>query len=145
MELVYNVEVKTYSIKVADNNGIGLSSPELVFNCLKRDFNPMQEEMYLLTVDSQNKVIEKTLLAKGGTNVLYLAPSDIFRHVLLTASNRFVIAHNHPSGDTSPSEEDITFTGKVVKACKVMGLTLLDHVVYTSDKYYSFKAQGLIV
>ena len=144
MEITYNVEVKKYTIKVADSNSIAVSKPETVFECLKGDFNPLQEEMYLLIMDASNKIIEKILISKGSSNALYMTPADILRNVLRTASSKFILAHNHPSGNTKPSEEDLTFTDKIKKSSKIIGLSLLDHIVFTQNEYFSFKASGLI-
>ena len=70
--------------------------------------------------------------------------SEIIRPMMLTNGNRCVICHNHPSGDTNPSEEDIRFTRNIVNAFKIVGLDLVDHIIYSDKEFYSFKEEGLL-
>jgi DNA repair protein RadC len=97
-----------------------------------------------LIINNANKVIDKHLVCKGTSNMLTVTPADILRPVLMTGGNSIILAHNHPSGDVSPSHEDITFTAKIKKACNIMAINLLDHLVYSSDNYYSFKKEGIL-
>ena len=140
----YKIESKNYQINVADKEATVLDCPKIVFETLKEDFNATQEEMYLITLNTKNKIIEKTLISKGAHNTLMITPMEIFRPLMLSNGNNFIIAHNHPSGDTQPSEEDITFTRKIKKASEIMGCNLLDHLVYSDTEYYSFKSEGLL-
>jgi DNA repair protein RadC len=135
---------KTYSLKVAESESESLTTPDAVFDILKEDYNPLQEELYCLILNIKNKVIEKHLVCKGTHNALYIQPVDVIRPVLLTNGSRILLAHNHPSGEVSPSEDDIAFTRKIEQACKLMGIELLDHVVYSDNEYYSFKKQGIL-
>ena len=138
----YKIEVKTYTFKEAE--GEQLQSPDKVIEALKDDFTPEGEEMYLLCLNIKNKVIEKILLAKGGYNTIITTAADIIGKVLKNDSRSFILAHNHPSMDTEPSKEDIIFTKKIQKAAEIMGLSFLDHIIYSHDDYYSFKKNNLI-
>ena len=140
----YKIEVKSYEIKVAEKESVALSSPETVFNIMKDSFSPISEEMHLLILNVKNQIIDKILISKGTYNSVMVTPLDIIRPLMLMAGNNFILSHNHPSGDVSPSEEDINFTSKIMKATKVVGLNMLDHVIYGSDNHYSFKKNGLM-
>lgn len=139
MEIVYKTEIKKYQIKVADVESVGLCQPSTVFQCLKDDFNPLQEEFYVLCMDSKNKLIEKKLIFKGTLASVNIFISDILRSVLMSTGNRFIVAHNHPSGDSTPSTEDLDITRKLGNATRLIGLELLDHIVYTDKSFTSIR------
>jgi DNA repair protein RadC len=144
MEIKYKNCYKEYVLKVADSDSMAISSPSNVFDYLKEDFNPMQEELYLLVLNTANKIIEKYLLAKGSLGSVGVMPADIFRNIFLTNGVNFIIAHNHPSSNVIPSEEDIKFTLKLKKASDICGLNFLDHIIYTDTEYSSLKKQGVM-
>ena len=140
MELKYKTQVKTYTLKVADSNNVEeISNPELLFKIVKKDFNPIQEEIYLLILNTRHTIIDKIMIARGALGQVAIQPADVLRQVLLTNGNRFILAHNHPSGNATPSEEDIFFTRKISKASEICGLLFLDHIIYTDKEYTSFK------
>ena len=143
MNIEYKVEVKTYTIKVADGKTF-ISNPDMAKEILCKNFNPIQEEMNLLIINNKNGVIDNILLARGGHNSLTVTPAEILRQILLTDGNRFILAHNHPSGDCEPSDEDKSFTKRIDKAARMIGIDLLDHIVYSSDDVYSFRQNQLI-
>ena len=95
-------------------------------------------------MNTANNVIEKVLISKGGIGSINISMADIFRPIFLSNGNNFILAHNHPSGQNFPSEEDIAFTKKVMDASRICGLNFLDHVIFTSVDYTSLKAEGLI-
>ena len=66
------------------------------------------------------------------------------QRALLCNASRIMVAHNHPSGDSSPSREDKKSTMKIKEACDLMGISLLDHIIIGEDEYFSFKAEGLL-
>ena len=142
MEIIYKASIKEYSLKVAEKDAVQLNKPELVFEMVKNDFNPVQEEMYLLILDTQNKIIEKHLLSKGAIDATVITPAEIFRPVFLTNGNKFILAHNHPSGNCTPSKEDVVFTNRIKNAAEVCGLHLLDHVIYSADEFISLRKEG---
>jgi DNA repair protein RadC len=131
-----------YTIKEASEKKF--DHPEKLFEALKGDFNPIAEELYVLIMNNGFNVIDKVLIAKGTHNAMIVTPKDILTPVLLASGCNIILAHNHPSGDTQPSEDDIVFTRKVMKACEVMGIALADHIIYTSKDYLSFKKEGLM-
>lgn len=138
----YKVKYQEYEFKIAE--GEAIKTPKNLHKVLCEDYNPISEEMYLLVLNIKNKIINKYLIAKGSYNCLMSTPSDIFSMILKADGRNFVLAHNHPSGDTTPSTEDIEFTKKVSKASEIMGLNFIDHIIYTPDNYYSFRASGII-
>lgn len=118
------------------------ASPKVVFEALKESFNPIQEELYLIVVNSKNLVLQQFLIAKGAFNTVSSSASDVFRPLLMIGGSRFFLVHNHPSGSPEPSEEDIRYTNRIKKAADLMGLNFLDHLIFTNLSFYSFKENG---
>jgi DNA repair protein RadC len=87
------------------------------------------EELWLLALDGHNGLRAARRVASGGIHGLHVAARDPIRIALREAASAFVLVHNHPSGDPTPSEEDISFTRAVADAAAVVGTPLLDHVI----------------
>lgn len=104
----------------------------------------LQECLVVLGMNTGGNIILKHLVSKGGLNRLHCSPRDIIMPLLHNGCDRAVLMHNHPGGTPGPSEEDIVFTRKVNSAFKVMGMTLLDHVIVAGEKWFSFKKEALL-
>lgn len=87
------------------------------------------EELWLLCLDSRNGVKAELAVAKGGALGCSLTPSDILRPAVRSGASAVILVHNHPSGDPTPSPEDLHMTRTLAKACRIVGVTLVDHVV----------------
>ncbi len=121
-----------------------VSCPSDVSRALNSVFNPIQEELYCLILNTRGNILAKHLIGKGGNGQISISPCDIFRTVLLTGGNRIILAHNHPAGQMEPSREDIVFTEKVQEGCKLLGLQLLDHIIYSATGIYSMNENHLL-
>lgn len=91
------------------------------------------EQVWCLLLTGKNTLRGCVRLAEGGLHGAALTPADVLRPVLTGGSGAFVLIHNHPSGDPTPSAADVELTRKIVGACEPMGLYFLDHVVVTAD------------
>jgi len=81
----------------------------------------------------------------GTLNSALVHPREVFKGAIINSANSIILAHNHPSGDPSPSNEDKEITNRLVEAGEIIGISVLDHIVIGSnDKFVSFKEQGLI-
>jgi DNA repair protein RadC len=140
----YKLEVRVYEMAAAYAAAPEVCKPETAYEVVRDDFSPVTESMHLLILDTKNRVIEKVLIAKGTHNCLCVTPADILHPVLFSAGRHMILAHNHPSGNVAPSEEDIRFTKKVIKAAQLLGIQFLDHLVYSNSEFYSFKIHGLL-
>jgi DNA repair protein RadC len=87
------------------------------------------EEMWTLALDGQNRLLQPRCVARGGQHGCALRARDLLRVALRDGASGLVVVHNHPSGDPTPSREDITMTASLVEACEAVGLPLLDHVI----------------
>lgn len=126
-----------------------VSSPAVVAKMIKQMTDGSDRELvYVVSVDSKNKPIATELISMGGVNSSIIDVGNIFKHALLSNAAGVIIAHNHPSGDVTPSVEDIRVTKRIEEAGKLLNLPLLDHVVVgdmETDVYYSFLENGRLV
>lgn len=95
------------------------------------------EVMYVLGLDGQNRVVFLHEVARGGLHSLAVAAQDILRVAIVTGSSGVIIAHNHPSGDPTPSKEDLAMTRAVKEAAQCVGIQLLDHLIIAHGGGYS--------
>jgi DNA repair protein RadC len=102
------------------------------------------EELWMLALDGQHRLRAARRVASGGLHGLFVSPRDPLRAALREGASGFVLVHNHPSGDPTPSSEDVAFTAKVSAAGRVLSTPLLDHVVVTRSRFASMLDLGLI-
>ena len=104
----------------------------------------LTEEMLLLFLNRRNELMHYGSIAKGGLTGVVCDVRVIMTMALLTGSTYIVIAHNHPSGSIKPSQQDLNITEQVRQAGLVHEIKLLDHIIVTSDSYYSMRDEGHI-
>lgn len=105
----------------------------------KRD----QEEMLVVTLDTKNRPIRITRTTRGVLDASLAHPREIFRIAVLDCASSILLAHNHPSGDSEPSQHDLSFTQQVVNAGRIMGIRVLDHLI-VGDTVVSLANRGLV-
>jgi DNA repair protein RadC len=98
-----------------------------------------QEYLIVLYLNARRELVGKEIVGMGSLNSLQITPKEIFSHALKTPCASFIVVHNHPSNDPSPSDDDIHFTRKIHEAGEVMGIPLIDHVVVCNSGYFSFR------
>lgn len=122
-----------------------ISKPEDIAELVIDDLsNFMQEVLILITLDSKNKVISKKEIFKGSLNSSLVHPREIFKEAVKDSAASIIICHNHPSGDLTPSKEDINVTLRIRECGKLMGIELLDHIIVGSFKYISLKEKAIL-
>ncbi|HLQ95001.1 MAG TPA: DNA repair protein RadC [Pseudogracilibacillus sp.] len=103
-----------------------------------------QEHLVALFLNTKNQVIHQQTIFIGSLNTSIVHPREIFREAVKRSAASVVCAHNHPSGDPSPSQEDIHVTRRLVEAGKIMGIELLDHLVIGNNRFISLKEKGYL-
>jgi DNA repair protein RadC len=123
-----------------------LTSSAAVAARLTPDLAPLRhEELWLVCLDGRNHVRAIRRVAQGGLHSCVIAPGDILRCALYEAASAIVLVHNHPSGDASPSAEDVAMTRRVADAAEMLGMPLVDHVILTPQgRYTSMLDLGVI-
>ncbi len=102
------------------------------------------ESFFILLLDRENKVIGYSKISQGGVCGTVVDVKIILKYVIDSLASGVIITHNHPSGNTKPSEQDKAITSKIKEALKIIDSVLLDHLIITEKSYYSFSDNGLI-
>ncbi len=122
-----------------------ISSPADAFTLLRTYLAGSDREHFVaVLVDTKNKVIGINTVSVGALNTAVVHPREVFKPAILCNAASVLLAHNHPSGDATPSEDDKAMTQRLCDAGTILGITVLDHIIIGEDGYFSFKAQGLI-
>ena len=109
-----------------------------VYRYLKEFKNEDREYFIVLGLNTKNKVLYREIVHIGTLNGSIIHPRETFKKAIIMSCNSIIIAHNHPSGDTAPSEEDIKITKTMKKAGELLQIKVLDHIII-GDEYYSFQ------
>ncbi len=102
-----------------------------------------QEEVRTLLLDTRNRVIGAPMLYRGSLNTCSMRMGEVFREAIRQNAAAVILAHNHPSGDPSPSAEDVRVTKSLSQAGKLLDIDVLDHLVISQTRYVSLKERGL--
>lgn len=97
-----------------------------------------QEHFYCIYLNNKKKIIKDKLLFIGTINYSIVHPREIFKEAYLLSASAIICVHNHPSGDPTPSEEDIELTHNLSHISQMLGINLVDHIIIGQNKYYSF-------
>jgi DNA repair protein RadC len=100
------------------------------------------EQFGIVLLDSKHRVLRTTVVASGTLNSTIVHPRDVFREAMLGAAAAIVLFHNHPSGDPSPSPDDVELTRRLRAAGVLMGIEVVDHIVLGDARYCSLKEMG---
>jgi len=126
---------------MAEESGIGKKAIvsarmayDLLFPLLK---GAVYEECWGLFLNAHNNLLEREQLTRGGSLSTTLDPGQIIRTALASGAKAIILAHNHPTGDPHPSNEDLRGTELLSKACEAVGIKLLDHIVVCDESFYS--------
>jgi DNA repair protein RadC len=121
-----------------------VTTPDDAFHLLKSEMMFLdQEQLRLILLDTRNRVVRTPTIYVGSLNTSVIRVGELFRAAIRDNAAAFIIAHNHPSGDPSPSPEDITVTRQIVQAGKLLDVDVLDHIVIGHNRFVSLKQRGL--
>lgn len=142
--------IQIVSIKMVKENNLEYGSNQIsspkdaadIFRKFIGDYD--REALVVLTFDTKNKINSITVASIGSLNSSIVHPREVFKTAILSNSASIIIGHNHPSGDPSPSKEDISITSRLKECGKILGIELLDHVIIGDNNYISLKEKGLL-
>ena len=136
------------SKRIATSDGVvhhTIKSANDVSNLLMEDMRYLKKEMFkALLLDTKNQIIKVVDVSVGSLNSSIVHPREVFSEAIKCGCNSIIFVHNHPSGDPTPSTEDIQTTQRLESAGNILGIKVLDHVVVGDGKYVSFKDKGII-
>lgn len=104
-----------------------------------------QELMKLLMLNTRAKLLGETNISKGTVNASLITPRELFIEALQKNAVSIIIMHNHPSGDPTPSREDMLITRRIFDAGELIGIQLLDHIIIGNNRYISFREEGMLL
>jgi DNA repair protein RadC len=122
-----------------------IQSPEDIYEKMKFLFKGLlQEQFVVFCLNSTNKLMSAEIVTIGTLNSSLIHPREVFIRAIINGSAAIIIAHNHPSGNPEPSQEDILITKQIVEAGKIIGIAVHDHIIFTDDKFVSFADRELL-
>jgi DNA repair protein RadC len=129
----------------APRRGDSITSAQDAYRCLKsRLGRPRQEIFWVLALDAKHRLITARQVAVGSVTSVEVHPREVFSPLLREAAAAVIVAHNHPSGDPEPSEQDRALTERLKQAGEILGIPLLDHLVVGDGAYVSLAERGLL-
>ncbi|PKM95922.1 MAG: hypothetical protein CVU84_03725 [Firmicutes bacterium HGW-Firmicutes-1] len=135
------------STRISKNSAIQklqISSPGSVANIYMEEMRHLQQEhLKIVLLDTKNNIISDHTISIGTVNASLVNPREVFIHALKNLAVHIIILHNHPSGDPTPSKEDISITKRITEASEIIGIKLLDHIIIGDGKYISLREKGI--
>ena len=137
MRILSGMELGRRIYGLYSGSTVSVKNSNQAYELLKNMSNLKQEHIVALYLNSRFELLEQRTVRIGGVDSTGLLPRDVIGYALEKNASFVVLAHNHPSGDSTPSNEDITLTQRVKEAMDIMGITLLDHIVIAKDGWKS--------
>jgi DNA repair protein RadC len=121
-----------------------INSPEEAANLIRYEMSGLDhEEIWTMLLDTRNKLIEIKHIYVGSLNSAFARTAEIFKPAILANAAGIILAHNHPSGESNPSPEDIAMTRNLVQAGRMLDIDLVDHLVIAANEFTSLKERHL--
>lgn len=137
------LEVGRRLVTQAAENKPQVRSPEDLFSLLFDLTTADQEHLVVLLFDARHQVVERVNVYKGSVNMAQVRIAEVFKDAIRRNAAAIAVAHNHPSGDPSPSPEDVALTREIVQAGRLLSIDVLDHIVIGQNRYVSLRERGL--
>jgi len=138
----------SYKSKINKEDRVTVTQSKDIYNYFVSVWNDDRieyvEDSKVILLNKKNEILGWVSLSGGCVDGVMLDKKVIFQHALLANASSVILAHNHPSGNTTPSEQDITVTKDIIKAGKIIGINVLDHIIVTTNGYTSLMDQGCI-
>ena len=145
IQILCVVELTKRMSKAVGNKGVFFNTPESIADYFMQEMRHLDtEQVTLVLLNLKNKLIKEIRLSKGTVNAALTTPREVFIYALKYEAVNFVIIHNHPSGDPTPSKEDIRLTNRLKECSKIVGINLIDHIIIGDNIYTSLGEMGLI-
>lgn len=145
LQIQASIELGRRLARSIHNEAVTIRSPESVANLMREELRYLQKEHFVcLFLNTKNHVIGQETLSMGSLNASIVHPREVFRAAIKRSSASIICVHNHPSGDPTPSPEDIQLTHRLVEAGSIIGIEVLDHIIIGDFKFVSLKEQGFM-
>ena len=124
-------------LTIKDSKGVAKVFLDLL--ALEDKIDQEKEHFYVMHLDVKSRINLVELVSLGTLNASLVHPRETFRRAVMQGSASIIVAHNHPSGEVEPSDEDTKITKLLFEAGNILGITFLDHIIFTNDKFHSFR------
>jgi len=146
---MHNFKIKLVSYKVSDEKDVSFKcSADVATSKWVRDLFEIdsdKEKFYVILCNIKNKIIGYSLISMGSMTASIVHPREVLKAAILASAASIIFVHNHPSGDPEPSLDDIEITNRLSKACSIMGIMVLDHIILgEKEKFFSFKMKNML-
>jgi DNA repair protein RadC len=122
-----------------------IRSPQDVADRMIPKLRHLNHEVFLvLVLDSSNHITKEVMVTKGLLNSSLTHPREVFRAAIIESAASIILIHNHPSGNTEPSAEDMTITHQLVESGKILGIAVHDHIIIAGNGFTSFAERGIL-
>ena len=118
--------------------------PKEIWEELKDLRDHKKEHFVVFYLDSRNQEIKREIISVGSLNANLVHPREVFEPAVRNLAAQVILAHNHPSGDPEPSEDDLEITKRLVESGKILGIEVVDHIIVVKNGFLSFKEKNLI-
>ena len=127
-------------------NGRQVRCPEEIADLLAPEMEALpQEQLRVVLLDTRNRVVDEVMIYQGSVHTAAVARmAELFRDAVIANAPNIVLVHNHPSGDPSPSPEDVKLTKDAAQAAQLLSIDILDHVIIGDGRFVSLKEQGVL-
>ncbi len=144
-EIAKRIKKETEKEQLEKINSNPVTNPNYAVELIRKNIsNYSKEHFIVLSFDTRNRVLGTDNVSIGTLTASIVHPRETFEAAIRRHAAQIIIAHNHPSGDTEPSEEDIKITKRLSEAGRIMGIELIDHIIVTRTGYFSFKEKEMI-
>jgi len=144
VQILAAIELGSRLFKEKSEKEIYINSPEDIIKELAHIKENKKENFVVLYLDARNKLIYKETVSIGSLNANLVHPREVFEPAVRYLAAQIVLAHNHPSGDPEPSEDDLEITKRLIESGKILGIEIVDHIIITKTGFTSFKEKNLI-
>ena len=120
-------------------NTLKITHPDVLFQYLKMYTKSRQEQFLVITLNNSCEIIGIHILTIGIANNTIIHPREVFIHAITDYATSIIVAHNHPSNNLKPSNEDIEITKRLNDAGVLLGINVIDHLIINKNGYYSFR------
>ncbi len=121
-----------------------IHSPQDAADLVKYEMSALeQEELWVMLLDTRNRVLRIDTIYRGSLNSSQVRVGELYKNAIRRAAAAIIVVHNHPSGDPTPSPDDVAVTRAIVQAGKLLDIEVLDHLIIGSGQYVSLKERGL--
>lgn len=145
LQIQAGIELGRRLAKSAFTERVTIRSPKDIADLVSEDLRYLQKEHFVcLFLNTKNHLLAQETLSMGSLNASIVHPREVFRAAIKRSSASIICVHNHPSGDPTPSPEDIALTHRLVEAGSIIGIEVLDHVIIGDQRFLSLKEQGFM-